>query len=137
MVFYNLFLIGQTEMLIMFVFSLFFLATRFRKISGNLSENSSCSLKEIRIWKPGSSHIDDDSQGQAKGHSNRSYGVEERLVFVAGERKIPFAICSIIPSQKASTNSKTSHRYMHVVRVLVENKDMLAITTRFKVICAA
>ena len=125
-------------MLITFVFSPSFLATRFRKISGNPSENSSCSLKEIRIWKPGSSHIDDDSQGQTKGHSNRSYGVEERLVFVAGERKIPFAICSIIPSQKASTNAKSSHRYMmHVVCVLVGNKDMLAITIRFNVIYAA
>ena len=64
--------------------------------------------------------------------------MEERLVFVAGERKIPFAICSIIPSQKASTNAKSSHRYMmHVVCVLVENKDMLAITIRFNVIYAA
>ena len=119
---------------------LLFLATRFRKISGNLSENSSCSLKEIRIWKPGSSHVDDDSQGQTKGgHSNRSYGVEERLVFVAGERKIPFAICSIIPSQKASTlNAKSSgHRYnnvMHVVCVLIKNKDKLAITIRLNLI---
>ena len=130
--------IGQTGALITFVFSPSFLATRFRKISGNLSENSSCSLKEIRIWKPGSSHIDDDSQGQTKGHSNRSYGVEERLVFVAGERKIPFAICSIIPSQKASTHAKSSNRYsMHVLCFLVDHKSRLAITTRFKVTCAA
>ena len=90
-----------------------FLATRLRKISGNLSENSSCSLKEIRVWKPGSSNIDEDNLGRpyptpgSHGHT-RGYGVEERLVFVAGESKSPFAICSIIPSQKASSNTKTS-----------------------------
>ena len=90
------------------------LATRLRKISGNLSENSSCSLKEIRIWRPGSSQIDEDNQVKnygsgGHGHSRSGgYGVEERLVFVAGERKSPFAICSIIPSQKASSNQKGS-----------------------------
>ena len=86
------------------------LATRLRKISGNVSENSSCSLKEIRIWKPGSSHIDEDNQVKSYGSHGRSggYGVEERLVFVSGERKSPFAICSIIPSQKASSNQKAS-----------------------------
>ena len=96
-------------------------ATRFRKISGNLSENSSCSLKEIRIWKPGSSNIDEDNFGRGNltgagihGH-NRGYGVEERLVFVAGESKSPFAICSVIPSQKASSNPKTStFRYLFI-----------------------
>ena len=90
-----------------------FLATRLRKISGNLSENSSCSLKEIRIWRPGSSQIDEDNPLKSpynvnQGH-NRGYGVDERLVFVAGERKSPFSICSIIPSQKASSNPKSSN----------------------------
>ena len=85
-------------------------ATRLRKISGNLSENSSsCSLKEIRVWKPGSSQIDEGKGYSSGSHGpNRGYGVEERLVFVAGERKSPFSICSIIPSQKASSNAKSS-----------------------------
>ena len=63
--------------------------------------------------------------------------MEERLVFVAGERKIPFAICSIIPSQKASTHAKSSNRYiLHVLCFLVKNKSRLAIAIKFKVICA-
>ena len=99
---------------------LYFTATRFRKISGNPSENSSGSMKEIRIWKPGTSHAADDDNQVNKSYlssyhggsgSTRGYGVEERLVFVAGDRKIPFAICSVIPSQKSSAVTKSSHRY--------------------------
>ena len=78
-----------------------------------MSESSSCSVKEIRIWKPGGpNNIDEDNQvkgGYSSGGHGRGYGVEERLVFVAGEGKSPFSICSIIRSQKASsTNPKTS-----------------------------
>lgn len=84
------------------------LATRLRKISGNLSENSSCSLKEIRFFR---TH---QSSGEEEGQAIRNYqaqsNTEDRLVFVEGEKKMPFAICSVLPSLKASGSSKINHR---------------------------
>ena len=72
---------------------LYFSATRLRKISGNFSDNSSCSLREIRFFRaPHSLNTADDqlnsSAANASSVKNYSHSgaASERLVFVSGER---------------------------------------------------
>jgi len=85
------------------------LATRLRKISGNFSDNSSCSLREIRFFRaPHSLNTADDqvnsSAATASSVKNYSHSgaASERLVFVSGERRVPFTVFSIIPLCKST-----------------------------------
>jgi len=75
---------------------------RFRKVSGTCSENSSSSVKEIRFL-PG-----------FPGAGDRVLSGDERLVFVSAQKKIPFAISSVLPYQKpAHSAGKVQHRGDH------------------------
>ncbi|TRY61192.1 hypothetical protein TCAL_01489 [Tigriopus californicus] len=67
------------------------LGARLRKISGNLSENSSTSNRDLRAFR-----TDDE-----KPTGN------ERFVLVTPEKRTPFAVVSIIPFHK---NSRAAHR---------------------------
>ena len=71
--------------------TLYFSATRLRKISGNFSDNSSCSLREIRYFRaPHSLNTADDQVNSSTASSVKNYShsgaASERLVFVSGER---------------------------------------------------
>lgn len=71
--------------------------SRLRQISGNLSENSSSSMKEIRYWRG-------DEERQT---SKRS---DDRFVFVSAGNMVPFAVSSVISFGKSGPKSST-HRY--------------------------
>ena len=69
-----------------------YVGLRMRKISGNISDNSSCSLKEIRYIRP---------------EDEKTIG-EERLLFVSTDNKVPFAVFSVLPFHKSS---RIANRY--------------------------
>eukprot|EP00095_Tigriopus_kingsejongensis_P006424 maker-scaffold469_size162558-snap-gene-0.29 protein:Tk06424 transcript:maker-scaffold469_size162558-snap-gene-0.29-mRNA-1 annotation:"cdk5 and abl1 enzyme substrate 1 isoform x2" len=71
------------------------LGARLRKISGNLSENSSTSNRDVRLFRS-----DDD-----KPCAN------ERLLLVSPERKTPFAVVSIIPYNKSRPPNRNDKEY--------------------------
>jgi len=104
------------------------LATRLRKISGNLSENSSCSLKEIRFFRAphstaaaaagnvtsAAANNEDlpplSSASHGGGIKGYSQHTNERLVFVTGDRRTPFSVSSVVPINKLSSG-KTHRRH--------------------------
>lgn len=64
---------------------------RLRKISGNYnSESSSLSAREVRYCRA------DEACNATAG------GREERIVLVTPERKVPFAVMSVIPFSKGN-----------------------------------
>lgn len=80
---------------------------RFRKVSGTCSENSSSSVKEIRFLTSFSATGDVHSD-------KRQLTGDERLVFVSSQKKVPFAVCSILPYQKTFPQvNKIPHRSDH------------------------
>jgi len=86
------------------------LATRLRKISGNYSDNtSSCSLREIRFFKAPHSKATSSGGHQDIKNYTHSGGSNERLVFVTGERRVPFSVSSVIPLGKSSYKSGRRH----------------------------
>lgn len=65
-----------------------------------MSENSSSSLKEIRYFK---------GEDGGCGGSGQVCGEQERLVLVTAEKRVPFAVYSVIPFHKSA--AAKVHRY--------------------------
>ena len=95
------------------------LGARLRKISGNASEGAtssagSHSLREIRYLRAGLG-VDladgGDWRGSSSGGGGGGGGGEERVVFVSAEKKVPFAIGSVLPFSKSSKNPH--HRWVY------------------------
>lgn len=94
------------------------LGARLRKISGNASEGAtssagSHSLREIRYLRAGlGADLGDggDWRGSSSGGGGGGGGGEERVVFVSAEKKVPFAIGSVLPFSKSSKNPH--HRWV-------------------------
>ncbi len=94
------------------------LGARLRKISGNASEGAtssagSHSLREIRYLRAGlGADLGDggDWRGSSSGGGGGGGGGEERVVFVSAEKKVPFAIGSVLSFSKSSKNPH--HRWV-------------------------
>jgi len=96
------------------------LATRLRKISGNYSDNtSSCSLREIRFFKAphstaaathwATSSVGVTDERNAACVKSYAHSGDRRLVFVTGERRVPFSVSSVIPLSKSSYKGHRRH----------------------------
>ncbi|XP_040567851.1 uncharacterized protein [Lepeophtheirus salmonis] len=73
------------------------LGSRFRKISGNISESSTTINKEIKIFRPR------DDSPEMRGF------FEDRMVVVEREKKVPIAIFSTIAFQRSLTSRATNY----------------------------
>ncbi len=79
-----------------------FIGSRLRKISGNISEGTSSTGSDVRFLRMrsgGGGGMDED-----KASSSYAAAVDDRVVFVSAERKVPFAIGSVIIFAKGSKN---------------------------------
>ncbi|XP_040567849.1 uncharacterized protein [Lepeophtheirus salmonis] len=77
------------------------LGSRFRKISGNISESSTTINKEIKIFRPR------DDSPEMRGF------FEDRMVVVEREKKVPIAIFSTIAFQRSLTSRATNYYRRH------------------------